>query len=125
MLLLVPGAGRPCPEDGRKTAAETTAESGRSRAPLPVNGREPLSLEKGLAGNVSAVAAEKAPFLDEKGRLEGKPPEERRWWEMPLTFPSRDGVGGEGIGAGGERRTDWGLSKNDNQHRVKTMLEKS
>jgi hypothetical protein len=92
---------------------------------LPVDGREPLLLEKGLAGNVSAVAAEKAPFPDEKGRLDGKLPEERRWWGMPLTFPLKEGVGGEGVGAGGERRTNWGLSKNDNQHRVKTMLQKS
>jgi hypothetical protein len=81
-------------------------------------------LGKGLAGNVSAVAAEKAPFPDEKGRLDGKPPEERRWQEMPLTSLLKEGVEGKGVGAGGEHRTNWGLSKNDNQHRVKTLLEK-
>jgi hypothetical protein len=57
-----------------------------------VDGREPLSPEKGFAGIVSA---EKVPFTDKKGRLDEKLPEGRRWWEMPLPLLLMEGVGGE------------------------------
>jgi hypothetical protein len=130
ILPVVPGAGTPCPDEGRKAEAETTAESGGRRAPLPVDGREPLLLEKGgppggkadplglgkelPEGNASALAAEKAPFPDEKGRVpDEKLPEAMRWWAIPLPFPPMEGVGGEGVWAGGERRTYWGLEEKE------------
>jgi hypothetical protein len=93
MLVIAPrpgaGAGRPCPEDGRKAVAETTSKGGR-RVPLPVDGREPLLLQK-----ESAVAAEKTLFPAEKGRLDERLPEWMRWCEMPLPCPSKESVGEE------------------------------
>jgi hypothetical protein len=61
---------------GPKAEAETTAESGGSRAPLPVDGREPLegnplraeNEEGELPGGTESVwAAGKVPFPDENG----------------------------------------------------------
>jgi hypothetical protein len=94
MLVITPrpraGAGRPCPEDGRKAVAETTSESGGRRVPSPVDRREPLLLQK-----ESAVAAEKTPFPAEKGRLDERLQEWMRWCEMPFPCPSKESVGEE------------------------------
>jgi hypothetical protein len=109
-LGLAPESG----EDRRKAAAETTAESGRRRTPLSVDGREPVLLEKGFT---RIVSAEKAAEPAEKCRLDQELPERRRWWEMPfLTFPLMEGVGGEDR----ERRTNQGLELG--LHHIETTM---
>jgi hypothetical protein len=94
------------PEDRRKAVAETTAESGRRRTPLSVDGREPVLLEKGFT---RIVSAEKAAEPAEKRRLDEELPERRRWETPLLTFPLMEGVGGELEDR--ERRTNQRLEK--------------
>lgn len=81
------------------------------------DGREPLPPEEKLVGQAepplrpgkelllgmeSALAAGKAPFPDEKGRPFDEKPPERRWVGIPVPFPLKEGVGGDGARARGE-----------------------